>query len=243
MERAGFMAHAQTALFQRRVASAEGLIAEALSDTRWPWSMAFSGGKDSTALLYLVRQQCPELPVFWFDDGWDYPETLQFLTETEARLSIHIVRACSPVTALFWRDVPYPGDDPAREHPSDADFWVVARKYAAFVGVRAQESSNRRMAARCSGPIHPSAPQPMVCWPLHNWTHEDIWAYIVSRGLPYNPVYDKLEALGVPLERRRVGPLTAWMVWQWGVLATMRAGWPDLYNRFVTALPIIQSYT
>jgi len=33
---------------------------------------------------------------------------------------------------------------------------------------------------------------------------EDIWAYIVSKGIEYNRAYDKLTELGVPLKQQRV---------------------------------------
>ncbi len=243
LERAGFLAHSRTAGFMRRVREAEGLIAEALRQ-RSGWSIGFSGGKDSTVVLDLVRRLAPETPVCWLDDGWDYPETLRFIAETEDRLGIHILRITSEATSPFWARVPYPGDAPHYEHPSDMDFQTWRRAYHSFIGVRAQESGARRIHLRSHTPIYYSAEWGhWTCCPLARWRHEDVWAYIASRDLAYNRVYDRLAELGVPLQYRRVGPLTAWMVWDRGTLAVLRAGWSDLYNRFVAALPQVAKYT
>lgn len=244
MERAGFLARSRSRLYARRVERALGLIRRALESGHGDWSVGFSGGKDSTVVLHLARSLAPELPVCWMDDGWDYPETIQYITETEARLGIHVLRITSPVMSPFWRRIPYPGDDPTYAHPSDMEFDEWSRRYQSLIGLRSEESGARKALLKYNAPIYYSeAWGHWACCPLADWTWEDVWAYIVANDIPYNPVYDKLGELGVPWEHRRVGPLTAWMVWQYGTLAVLRAGWPDLYHRFAAALPMIQSYT
>lgn len=41
--------------------------------------IAFSGGKDSTVLLDLVRRVCPSVPAVFVDTGLEYPEIRQFV--------------------------------------------------------------------------------------------------------------------------------------------------------------------
>lgn len=41
--------------------------------------VSFSGGKDSTVLLYLVRQLYPEVPAVFVDTGLEYPEIREFV--------------------------------------------------------------------------------------------------------------------------------------------------------------------
>jgi 3'-phosphoadenosine 5'-phosphosulfate sulfotransferase (PAPS reductase)/FAD synthetase len=45
--------------------------------------VAFSGGKDSTALLHLVRSLFPEVPAVFVDTGLEYPEIKDFVRDTE----------------------------------------------------------------------------------------------------------------------------------------------------------------
>jgi 3'-phosphoadenosine 5'-phosphosulfate sulfotransferase (PAPS reductase)/FAD synthetase len=43
--------------------------------------VSFSGGKDSTVLLHLVRQLYPEVPAVFVDTGLEYPEIRQFVKQ------------------------------------------------------------------------------------------------------------------------------------------------------------------
>jgi 3'-phosphoadenosine 5'-phosphosulfate sulfotransferase (PAPS reductase)/FAD synthetase len=45
--------------------------------------VAFSGGKDSTSLLHLVRSRYPEVPAVFVDTGLEYPEIREFVRATE----------------------------------------------------------------------------------------------------------------------------------------------------------------
>ncbi len=45
--------------------------------------VAFSGGKDSTVLLHLVRELYPDVPAVFVNTGLEYPEIVQFVKETE----------------------------------------------------------------------------------------------------------------------------------------------------------------
>lgn len=45
--------------------------------------VAFSGGRDSTVLLQLVRDQYPEVPAVFIDTGLEYPEVKQFVKKID----------------------------------------------------------------------------------------------------------------------------------------------------------------
>lgn len=36
--------------------------------------VSYSGGKDSTVLIHLVRRICPDIPAVYVDTGLEYPE-------------------------------------------------------------------------------------------------------------------------------------------------------------------------
>ena len=45
--------------------------------------VAFSGGKDSTVLLHIVREVYPDVPAIFSNTGLEYPEVVQFVKKTE----------------------------------------------------------------------------------------------------------------------------------------------------------------
>lgn len=45
--------------------------------------VSFSGGKDSTVLLHLVRELYPDVPAVFCDTGLEFPEIKQFVRQTE----------------------------------------------------------------------------------------------------------------------------------------------------------------
>ena len=45
--------------------------------------VSFSGGKDSTVLLYLVREIYPEITGVYVDTGLEYPEVKEFVRQHE----------------------------------------------------------------------------------------------------------------------------------------------------------------
>ena len=48
-------------------------------DNNRPWIVGFSGGKDSTVLLDIVRSQYPDVPAVFVDTGLEYPEIRDFV--------------------------------------------------------------------------------------------------------------------------------------------------------------------
>lgn len=212
-----------------------------------PFCSSFSTGKDSSVLLDLIERLLPDIVVTWIDDGWDYPESLQFLEDSEVRLGRHIIRVVAPIngpgSGKFWRDIGPNGYDPSRPHIGDVDFWKWSRGYNVFVGMRKQESGWRNLVLSAKGThYYNSIWQHWQCCPLANWQTEDVWTYVTINELPYNPVYDKLAELGIPLEFRRVGPLTADAVWEYGKIVEIKRGWPELYNRYIQAIPEVDKY-
>jgi phosphoadenosine phosphosulfate reductase len=259
LERRQHLLHSQLPAFQRKLTYTKQVIADALEipDT---WYIGFSGGVDSTVMLDLIWQSGNRLDVRWSDDGYDFPETLDFLVATERRYGFHLARIRNLNSWRLWcqeMDRPDLCDDPAAlsawHNPRMWDEARTSRLHedhlqgygGVFLGLLAKESRSRNYALR--GGLKPlyqvkSEGGMWHCSPLAAWDKRDIWAYVASRNLPYNPVYDKLAALGVPLERRRVAALTCFRVMQYGSVTAIRQGWPVLYNELASTFANVRSY-
>lgn len=233
--------------FRRRVEQSRGIIEECLARARSPY-VAFSAGKDSSVVLHLVREIAPDVPAVWSDDEWNLPETLALVERTS---NCHRIAGRVPHASFFtsW-DTPDPAlpagtiwvDAPNRDGIQQ---FAIRQGYdATFIGLRADENGRRRLHLRTHGLLFFAQNyQIWQCNPIGWWSVEDVWSYILSRGVDYNRAYDVLDAMGLPLDRQRVGPFAVERAIGYGQLAILRRGWPDLYAAFVAKYPEAAAYT
>lgn len=238
MERLGALSHARTGGFWRRLESARETVTRWLCEAGRPY-VAFSGGKDSTVLLHLVRSIAPETPAMWSDDEYNLPETMDLLNATP---DLHRIAARVEHAAWFtsWADGPesVPDGTEWQEGGDGARAWEARHGYdGAAVGIRADENSYRQMNLKTHGILFRDRRRVWQCRPLAWWSVMDIWAYIAAFDVPYNRAYDRLSEIGVPLARQRVGPFANRRALPMGQMAILRAGWPGEYARFMAAHP------
>ncbi len=62
--------------------------------------VAFSGGKDSLAVLHLTRQVDPAVPVAWFDSGLEYPEHRSYIHDLADSWNLNLDVIPAAPTAL-----------------------------------------------------------------------------------------------------------------------------------------------
>lgn len=218
------LAHAMTRRFERKAESARAVVREAMS--KGPAYVALSGGKDSTAVLALVREANPDVPAVWADDVFFLPETAEYMAGVPGLRRIQTnARHCDWFTTLGeWDGIP--------DYARSQDWYVT------FLGLRMGENARRRQHLRHRGPLFFC--QEDDFWhanPIWDWSALDVWAFIHTWGVEYNRAYDRLEQIGVPLERQRIGPYACERALGQGQLAILRRGWPDEFRRFCDAHP------
>ena len=77
------------------------IIQEALDGHKTP-VLCWSGGKDSTALLHLVLQYRPQIPVIFIDVGVDFPETYSFIDLLANSWNLNLIIARPKNGNSFW---------------------------------------------------------------------------------------------------------------------------------------------
>ena len=76
-----FLKDMQALPWERKVNIAHARIMEFYNRMDGKVFVSFSGGKDSTILLHMVRQLYPDVPAVFVDTGLEYPEIRQFVNQ------------------------------------------------------------------------------------------------------------------------------------------------------------------
>jgi len=193
-----FLLWSQTDQHQRALQSAHEAIQHALRSATKPY-IAFSGGKDSTAMAHMVIQHKPDTMVLHWDYGRAFvPESIQREILHNARLiGVRNLRIeTSPLYAKLGRRA----QNVLGRHLIGRLLPQLAQEGydLAFVGLRKQESPKRARRLRANKPLS-TIPE---CHPLANWDWRDVWAYIITHKLPYLSLYDqRAELVGYNLVR------------------------------------------
>jgi phosphoadenosine phosphosulfate reductase len=218
------------------IRDAERIIVSTMMSYGGPFAVAVSGGKDSVAMAHLVAQYSSNLIVLWNDSGLELPESETIVRQTAALIGAPVVVAKGDALNIKLAK----GRDNAERTAKHTDqLAIIAPVKAAleehkirveFVGLRKDESRNRRIMLSKYGPAHESKRWGCVtCWPMMNWTGPDCLAYLDEHHLPLHPAY-----LRVPEERRHEARVS----WVWdssrekmGELELIRKWYPELYRK------------
>ena len=157
-------------------------------------TMATAFGPEGCVILDMLSEIEPKIRVFNLDTGYQFEETLALRDRIAERYGIEVeyVRSETSVAEYELNNrVPIYGSRPdqcchdrkivpLRQAILGYDAWISA--------IRADQSSHRAKAK-------------LVGWdskfelvkinPLLRWTKRDVWSYIVTRDVPYNPMHDQ----------------------------------------------------
>ena len=244
----GDLAYARTQRFQSRVNRA--LAAVEAAAARGKIGVSYSGGKDSTCTLHVVRQIAPDVATAFYDSGCEHPGTYEMVEHYHVatiRPQMSLPEMCR--YGGYW-GYATPTDRDARFAFFD---WLVAEPSERFVaenglqvmamGLRAGESSGRRMSARKRGELYRVKSGLWHLCPLAVWEDDDVWGYIASQDLRYNAAYDRMAQSGLPRRAWRVGLLLGICAANMGRLAWLRQTEPELWRALYAEFPLIARYT
>jgi 3'-phosphoadenosine 5'-phosphosulfate sulfotransferase (PAPS reductase)/FAD synthetase len=224
--------------YHKHVAVGLKVVHEALESGRWV--LSWSGGKDSTAMVHLVRSVALDIPIMvQFDDcdwpekrpyidrvaksqGWEYHavEPTFSVWEAASRLRLGMDNICAQSHALTKDSFLRLLDEKRRQLGCDG----------VFLGLRAAESRSRAMNAYTRGMLYERKDGTRRCCPLVFWTVEDVFAYLVEHAIEINPCYLN-NGLRKPEEIRLSWALPTPTGIRYGDMSHLRRYYPRQFRR------------
>ncbi|MDG2533103.1 phosphoadenylyl-sulfate reductase [Sphingomonas sp. HITSZ_GF] len=156
-------------------------------------ALVSSFGAESAALLHLVAQADPNVPVIFLDTGKHFPETLAYVHELAAFIGLKNLQIVAPdpetiekrdATGLRWSYDPDGCCEIRKVIPLEK---ALAPFDTSITGRKAFQASTRNALPRFE-----LDGDRLKFNPLATWTKDDIEAYFVEHNLPRHP----LEAQG-----------------------------------------------
>ena len=174
-------------------------------------ALMFSGGKDSLAVVYLLREHLPRVTVYHVNTG-------DLLPEIEA--IVDYVRLGVPnfvqidTDAMAWGDtnglptdlLPYTEHPLARMAGQGGNERLTSRYDCCYQNLmlpcyaRAKADGCTlviRGSKACDNPLMPTRSGERIdgmemLYPIQDWSHADVQAYLRSVGAPHNRIYDHM---------------------------------------------------
>jgi len=180
----------------------------------------------------------PDVKPYWFQIPFDFTNSLS--------AEDNFLRVWDPEQKEKW--IHPQSDISIKENPSKKNrfhdlvvdlpqFCTEAKHCAVLVGMRIQESLNRRAtichsAAQFRGETwcKKAVGNCQVFWPIYDFTNDDIWTAIGKNHWDYNKAYDLMYRWGVLKTKMRVSALIHETAWR--SIEMLQEFEHDTYNRF-----------
>lgn len=246
-----YMILSRSSRFQALLERTKATIREALK-IDGEWLISFSGGKDSTVmadLLYSCGWSGRGM-YFWYSQYENPPENDRQVDWANSRYGFSVQKLKCYGSYDAWLECGH-----FFSHPETQIEKKCAGKIAnsfreqsgsmsgnLFIGMCKEESRAREIALSKKGQIYQTNDRKgWTCCPLAYWTAADIWAYIVSRSLPYLSIYD-LPHWSRERIRNELTVIYCPDLVLKGELLQYKLAYPELYSRLCAEFPEIRRF-
>jgi len=185
--------------FDAKLAATKALLTTA-AEAWQPLKQASSLGAEDVVITHLIEKLQLPIPVFVLETGALHSETLALLErlQASAKTKVEVYKPKHEAVLAFVRS---PGQASICESIENRKACCGIRKLEplgrALEGQRAWVTGLRREQSQARADVSMqendvSQGQPMVKFnPLVDWTWGDVWHYIHTQGVDYNPLHDQ----------------------------------------------------
>jgi phosphoadenosine phosphosulfate reductase len=223
--------------------SPEAVLRWAFDNFRKGVEMASGFGVEGSALIDMAVRVNPDVRVFTIDTGFLFPETHNLIERVEARYGIKVEKLRSQLTpedqaevygAALWTINPdqccgLRKVEPLKEKLAGLRAWITA--------IRRDQTSVRASARKIEWDQNF---QIIKINPIADWSSDDVWNYVRSNEVPYNPLHDfNYPSIGCIHCTRAVRPGEDPRSGRWAGFQKTECGL-HITDRSVTSSPLVQ---
>ncbi len=173
---------------------AQELIRDVLSRNR-PTCVTSSFQTECIALVHLLIQQKPDIPVLFLDTGYHFAETYAYRDEMTRRYGLNLVNLMPKITVAEQESQfgILNQTDPTRccgIRKVEPLFSGLQPYDVWFTGLRRDQSPTRANLKEVDDFKLPTGKLLTKASPLAGWTTQDVWAYLKANEIPALPLYD-----------------------------------------------------
>jgi phosphoadenosine phosphosulfate reductase len=151
---------------------------------------------ECVALVHMLIQRRPEIPVLFLETGYHFPETLAYRDRLTAEWNLNLVnlsarQSVAEQEARFGILNQTEPDRCCRLRKVEPLFEGLAKFDTWFTALR-REQSPTRASLQIEEPFKlPDGKLLRKISPLADWTNRDVWAYLSRHNIPALPLYDR----------------------------------------------------
>lgn len=181
------------------------MIEEKIQQARELISQTLAGGgaacvtssfqTECVALVHMMVQQRPDIPVLFLETGYHFPETLEYRDRMTAEWKLKLVNLAAQQSvadqeAQFGILNQTAPDRCCKLRKVEPLFAGLSGYDTWFTALRREQSPTRANLQEVEPFKLPSGKTLQKISPLAAWTDRDVWAYLTQHSIPVLPLYD-----------------------------------------------------
>lgn len=186
-----------TVLNHSRLASeAQQFIDVALTASAGRVCVTSSFQAECVALVHMLVERRPEIPVLFLDTGYHFPETLEYRDRIAAALDLNVVNLTPKLTVaqqesqfgILYASQP---DRCCAMRKVEPLFRALEEYDTWFTGLRREQSKTRAQLRPIDDFRLPTGKVLCKVSPLADWSAREVWGYLREHGIPTLPLYER----------------------------------------------------
>lgn len=184
-----------TAALHQKIAAAKALITEHLLRND-ETCLTCSFQAEDVALLHMVREVYPTVPVLFLDTGYHFAETYAYRDELAREWALNLVNIL-PRQSVQEQESQFgilnqtAPDQCCKLRKVEPLFYALEAYSVWFTGLRREQSKSRAQLQVVDHFALPSGKQLVKLSPFADWSARDVWYYAQQFSIPLLPLYEK----------------------------------------------------